>query len=336
MTEAFKLVETWRGELTESRHRGHVVIADAQGIRASWGDPDAIIYPRSSCKMIQALPLIESGAAAKAGLTSEHLALSCASHDGAPIHTDPVEAWLVALGLSEADLRCGPQVPADPADRFALHDAGKSPCQLHNNCSGKHAGFLTLNKHLGGGPEYVEFEHPVQQAAKAAFEEMTGETIAGYGRDGCSAPNFACSMAGLARAASAMARPNELGKSRGDAARALVSAMMEHPLLVAGSGRACTELMEAAKGRAVVKTGAEGVFLAILPDLGVGVALKIEDGATRASEAVTAAILAYLGILDVNDPAVQARMNAPMPSRRGLRAGGVRLDSNFAAELGLA
>jgi len=335
MNNACKLVETWRGEMTESRHLGHVVITDAQGVRASWGDANAVIYPRSSCKMLQALPLVESGAAAQAGLTSEQLALSCASHSGAPMHTERVEKWLGTLGLGETDLRCGPQPPYKFADSLALHDAGAKPCQLHNNCSGKHAGFLTLNKHLGGGSEYVEVDHPVQQAVKAAFEEMIDETSPGYGFDGCSAPNFACSMAGLARAASAMARPESLGKTRGEAARALVSAMMAHPLLIAGEGKACSELTAAANGRAVVKTGAEGVFLAILPDLGVGVALKIEDGATRASEAAMAAILVHLGILDAEHPAIQARMNAPMLNRRGMHAAGVRLDPAFAASLNL-
>ena len=335
MADSFKLVEAWRGDLPESLHRGHVVIADESGLRACWGDADAVIYPRSSCKMIQALPLIESGAASSAGLTSEQLALSCASHNGAQIHTKRVEAWLKGLGLTETDLRCGPQQPDAVEDRLALHDAGQSPCQLHNNCSGKHAGFLTLNAHLHGHADYIEIDHPVQIAIKQAFEEMTGETSPGHGIDGCSAPNFACTMAGLARAASAMARPDTLGKARGNAARSLVCAMMAHPLLVSGEGRACAELMVAAKGRAAIKTGAEGVFLAILPDMGVGVAIKIEDGATRASEAAMAAVLVHLGVIAADDPAVQARLYKPLPSRRGLRAGGLRPHPGFAAALGL-
>ena len=335
MADSFKLVEAWRGDLPESLHRGHVVIADKGGVRASWGDADAVIFPRSSCKMIQALPLIESGAAASAGLSNEQLALSCASHLGAPMHTTRVETWLAGLGLAEADLRCGPQQPDALSDRFALHDAGKQPCQLHNNCSGKHAGFLTLNAHLGGHADYIEIDHPVQIAIKQAFEEMTGETSPGYGVDGCSAPNFACTMAGLARAASAMACPDSLGKARGEAATRLVNAMMEHPLLVAGEGGASTELMVAAKGRAAIKTGAEGMFLAIIPDMGVGVAIKIEDGTTRASEAAMAAVLVHLGVLAANDPAVQARLYRPLPSRRGLRAGGLRPHTDFAAALGL-
>ncbi|MEX0970297.1 MAG: asparaginase [Paracoccaceae bacterium] len=335
MADSIKLVEAWRGDLPESLHRGHVVIADAQGIRASWGDAGAVIFPRSSCKMLQALPLLETGAAAKYRLTTEQIALSCASHNGAPMHTERVSAWLSGLELGESDLRCGTQQPAELDDQFALHDAGQQPCQLHNNCSGKHAGFLTLNAYLGGHADYIELDHPVQIVIKQAFEEMTNETSPGYGVDGCSAPNFACTMAGLARAASAMARPDTLGAARGAAARSLVSAMMAHPKLVSGEGRACAELMAAAKGRAAIKTGAEGVFLAIIPDLGIGVSIKIEDGTTRASEAAMAAVLVHLGILDADDPAVLARLYKPLPSRRGFDAGGIRPHADFAKALGL-
>ena len=211
-----------------------------------------------------------------------------------------VRRWLEGLGLGEADLRCGPQVPEDREERHRLRAAGEAPCQLHNNCSGKHAGFLTLGRELGGGPEYIDPDHPVQKAVRAAFEEMTGEDSPGYGIDGCSAPNFACTLAGLGRASAKMAAPEGLGPAMAEAARTLVSAMAAHPLLVAGNGRACSELMTAAGGGVAVKTGAEGVFLAILPQQRLGVALKVEDGATRASEAAMAALLVRLGVLAGN------------------------------------
>lgn len=319
MTDAAVLADLWRGERVESRHRGHAVVCDARGaIRASWGDPRAIVYPRSSCKMLQALPLLESGAGA--GLSTERLALACASHQGAEMHVSRVSAWLADIGLGERDLRCGPQVPDDAGERRRLRDADAAPCQLHNNCSGKHAGFLTLNRHLRGGAEYVDPAHPVQRAARAAFEEMCGETSPGYGIDGCSAPNFAGSLHGLARAMARMADPTGLGRVRGEAARRLVSAMLAHPLLVAGEGRACSELMAAMGGHVAVKTGAEGVFAAILPESGLGIALKIEDGATRASECAIAAILVRLGLLDAKDPAAARRLAPMLPSRRGLPA----------------
>jgi L-asparaginase II len=320
------LVEVVRGQMVESVHRGAAVICTPSGeIVEAWGDPSRTMYSRSSCKMLQALPLVESGAFDAAGLGPEHLALSCASHDGAAIHTSRVTAWLAGLDLSEADLRCGPQIPDDANARGELRACGCGPDQTHNNCSGKHSGFLTLNRHLGGGSEYIDIDHPVQQAVKAAFHEMTGDDYAGYGVDGCSAPNFAGSLTGLATAMARMARPDQaLTGARAKAAGRLTAAMMAHPDLVAGEGRACTVLMRALNGAGAVKTGAEGVFVAILPGLGFGVAIKIDDGGTRASECVMAALLVRLGLLDAADPAVLARAYAPDRNRRGLLVGGIR------------
>ncbi len=325
MKEAEALVEVWRGELLESSHLGHAVVCDSTGaIVEAWGDPDRIIYPRSSAKMIQGLPLVESGAADAAGLGTEHLALACASHQGAPEHTERVERWLSDLGMTDADLRCGEEFPRDEETGHAMIRAHAQPCQWHNNCSGKHSGFLTLNRHLGGGTEYVEIDHPVQKAARDAFEEVTGMDSPCYGIDGCAAPNFATSVHGLARAMARFAAAGQGGGVRDAAAARLRDAMMAHPSLVAGQGRACTELMRALDGRGALKTGAEGVFVGILPELGMGIALKIADGATRASECALAAILVRLGVLDRNHPATIKRMNPPIPNRRGMTTGEIR------------
>ncbi|MFO1208290.1 MAG: asparaginase [Amaricoccus sp.] len=330
MADAVPMVEVWRGNVAESHHRGHAVVCDASGaVVAAWGDPDAVILPRSSCKMLQALPLVESGAAD--GLDSERLALACASHQGAAMHVTRVERWLTDMGMGESDLRCGPQVPDDRAERERLRADGEAPCQLHNNCSGKHAGFLTLNRRLGGGADYVEIDHPVQRAVRGAFEEMTGAASPGWGVDGCSAPNFATTVHGLARAMARMADPRGLGPAREAAAGRLVAAMLAHPLLVAGEGRACSELMAAMGGRVAVKTGAEAVFVAILPERGLGVALKIEDGATRGSESAIAAILVRLGVLDAAHPAARRRLDPPILSRRGAVTGALRPDPTFFA-----
>lgn len=323
MAKSVDLVEVWRGELLESVHQGHAVVCDGAGeIVNAWGDPEAIIYPRSSCKMIQALPLLESGAGAH--LREEQLALSCASHNGAAIHTDRVNTWLGELGLSDADFRCGTQIPDDRDARYALIRAFEEPCQVHNNCSGKHAGFLTLNKHLGGDADYEKVDHPVQMACKAAFEEVTGETSPGYGIDGCSAPNHACSLHGLARSMSFFASAHDRSDLRSQSAVKLREAMMAYPELVAGETRACTELMRAMGGRVAIKTGAEGVFTAIIPEQRIGVALKISDGATRASECAIAAILVKLGVLDPKHPAAIARLSPEIQSRRGIHAGDIR------------
>lgn len=315
------MVELWRGELLESVHRVRAVVVDGAGaVVEAWGDPGGVIYPRSSSKMVQALPLVESGAAE--GLSSERLALACASHGGAPMHTERVAAWLAEMGLSDDDLRCGAHVPSDRPTAEAMARAGEKPCQVHNNCSGKHAGFLMLARHLGAGPEYVEVDHPVQVAAKAAFEEVTGEVSAGWGVDGCSAPNFACSLEGLARAMGAYAAAGGQSGTRAAAQARLVAAMMAHPELVAGEGRACTELMRACAGRAALKTGAEGVYVGILPGARpLGFALKVEDGATRAAEAVTAALLVRLGALEASHPVARRLTAGAQRNWRGLATG---------------
>ncbi|WP_299956218.1 asparaginase [uncultured Roseobacter sp.] len=320
MTQAVPMVEIWRGDFLESAHSGHAVVCDDSGqIVEAWGDPEAIVLPRSSAKMIQALPLITSGAAEAAGLTSEHLALACASHNGAAIHTTRVESWLEARGLSDAALRCGPQVPDDRPAREAMICAHESPCQIHNNCSGKHAGFLTLAQHLGAGPEYVDADHPVQKACLDAFESTTKEPSPGFGIDGCSAPNFATSLTGMARAmAHFAAAPTDSAEAQ------LHQAMRQHPDLVAGEKRSCTELMRAMDGKVAIKTGAEAFFIAILPEQKLGVALKIVDGTTRASECAIAAILVKLGVLEQDHPATRKRMNAPITNRRDIQTGWIK------------
>ena len=317
MTQPAPFAEIWRGPFLESAHLGHAVICDETGqIVEAWGNPEQVILPRSSSKMIQALPLIQSGAADAAGLGTEQLALACASHNGAAIHTDRVKRWLKDLGLGDDDFRCGPQEPADRDAMEAMIRADESPCQVHNNCSGKHAGFLTLSRHLKAGPEYIDPDHPVQKACLDAFEAVTGETSPGYGIDGCSAPNHASTLHGMARAMAHFAAAPD-----GSAERRLHEAMRLHPELVAGEGRACTELMRALDGKVALKTGAEGFFIAILPERKLGIALKAACGTTRAAECAIAALLVRLGALDKDHPATLKRMNAPILNRRDIETG---------------
>ena len=317
MTKPAPFAEIWRGPILESVHSGHAVICDDTGqIVQAWGDPNAVVLPRSSSKMLQALPLITSGAADAAGLTTAQLALSCASHNGAAIHTDRVQDWLKTLGLSDGAFRCGPQDPDDKDAHEALIRAHEAPCQMHNNCSGKHSGFLTLTKHLKAGPEYIDIDHPVQKACLEAFENATQETSPGYGIDGCSAPNHACTLHGMARAMARFASAPD-----GSAEVRLHEAMRLHPELVAGEGRACTELMRAMDSKVALKTGAEGFFIAILPEQKLGIALKAACGTTRAAECAITALLVKLGALDANHPAALKRMNAPILNRRGIKTG---------------
>ena len=330
MGKPIPMVELWRGGLLESTHLGHAVLVyDTGQIVQAWGDPERIIFPRSSCKMIQALPLVESGAADAYGLTTAQLALSCASHQGAALHVNAARDWLAGIGLGEPDLRCGSHEPYDNAERDRLICDHEGPCQLHNNCSGKHSGFLTVTKHLKAGPEYVEIDHPLQKAIRAATEEVTGETVAGYGIDGCSAPNFAMSVAGLARAMAEFAKAGAGGSVRERAMQRLRDAMAAHPEYVAGEGRSCTELMRAMGGRVAIKTGAEAVFIAMIPEKKLGLAMKIEDGNSRASEAALVGILTQLGVLDAAHPMAQKRLPAPQTNCRGFTTGELRLSDGF-------
>lgn len=324
MTEPVDFVELWRGGRLESVHRGHaVVIGEGGDIVHAWGDPSAVTYPRSSAKMLQAVPMVESGVADRFGLTEAQLALSCASHSGAAIHTNPVQAWLKDLDLGDDAFMCGEQWPSDVPARDGLIKADTSPCRYHNNCSGKHCGFLTMTKANGWGPDYTAIDHPLQVTIKQVFEELVEETSPGWGIDGCSAPNHAVSMIGMGRAMATFACADD-SSTRGAAMVRLRTAMMAYPELVSNTDRACNALMRAAPGKVAVKTGAEGYFIAILPDQRMGVALKIMDGTTRASECAMAAILCKLGVLDANDPAVKAYRNPDLKNFAGLITGDMR------------
>ncbi len=329
--KAQEMVELWRGGLLESTHRGHAVVCDQAGqIVQAWGDPGRVIFPRSSAKMMQALPLVESGAADAFGLTEAQLALACASHQGADIHVNLARSWLTGLGLDEPDLRCGAHEPSDRAEGDRLVRAHAAPCQFHNNCSGKHSGFLTVNKHIKGGSEYIEIDHPLQKSIRAAVEEVGDEAISGWGIDGCSAPNFATSVGSIARAMSRFAIASETGSTRERAMFRLSRAMARYPELVAGEGRACTELMRAMGGRVAIKGGAEAVYVAILPDQKMGIALKIEDGNERASQAALVSLLVGLGALDPCHPLAQKRLPAVQKNWRGFTTGELRLSQGFA------
>lgn len=324
------MIEVWRGALAEETHFGHAVVVGRDGrILHAWGDPQALIYPRSSCKIIQALPLLESGAADIFGLGSRHLALACASHTAAAVHTDLVSDWLAAIGRGESDLRCGPQVPGDAAARDDLVRRGESPCQLHNNCSGKHTGFLTLTKHLKADAEYLDIDHPVQRAFRDAFADLTGQDATQWGVDGCSAPNFVCTVNGLAQSMARLANAGRSGGVRDQAAKRLVDAMRAHPELVGGEGNSCTDLMRAMAGRGIAKVGGSDVYAAMLPEQGIGIAVKMIDGSALAVRAAITALLVKVGALDVGHPVVAQYLTGPTTNRRGLVTGGLRVADGF-------
>jgi len=330
MTDPVLVTQT-RAGYVERAHLGRVAIVGPDGdLVFALGDVAAPMLPRSSCKILQAIPMVESGAAAAMKLTPQRLALSCASHQGSHSHAGLAKTWLEEMGLTEADLECGPQPPSDETTFYDLRDRGEAPSQLHNNCSGKHTGFLCQARHLGAPTEgYIDPSHPVQQRIAEMTADLAGEELSPHAIDGCSAPNFGVSLTGLARAMAKIASAEtSLTGARRDAAIALRQAKAAHPFEVAGEGRACTDLMRAGDGL-VVKTGAEGAFTAILPDRGMGVALKINDGETRAAEAAMTSILVALGALSADDPRVAKWLSFTQVNRRGVICGETRAEDSL-------
>ncbi len=323
------LVEILRGEHVESVHRGAVAVCDAAG-RAllEVGNVAQPVFPRSAVKAIQAMPLVESGAADALRFGDRELALACASHRGEAAHVELARSMLVGAGLDESALECGSHWPGNHDATIALARSGGMPTALHNNCSGKHSGFLCTCTHIGLEHQgYVSFEHPFQATIREVMENVT-EAPHGAGNfaiDGCSIPTYAIPIRNLALGFAKMATGERLSADRARAAKRLLSACMAEPFFVSGSDAADLSLMQAAPGRIFVKTGAEGVYCAAIPDLGLGIALKCDDGAGRAAEAMVATVLSRL--LNA-DEALSARLDElarpVIPSRKGVPVGSVR------------
>lgn len=326
------LVEILRGGIVESRHRGALAVVDADGqIVLSMGDVERPVFPRSAVKAIQALPLVESGAADAYGFEAADLALACASHSAESAHIERARSMLARGGLDESALECGVHWPSERSVLLAMARAGQEPTAIHNNCSGKHAGFLCTCRYLGiATKDYISARHSFQEIERRVLEDVTGAPHDESNRatDGCSIPTYAIPLEALARGFARMVSGRGMAAQRASAAKRLVEACMAEPFFVAGTGRACTELMKLAPGRIFVKTGAEGVFCGGLPELGFGFALKCDDGATRASEAMVAALLSKL--LDF-DPVLSGRLDV-MANRRQYNWSGIETGEIRAAE----
>lgn len=324
------LVEVTRGDMVESRHRAAVAVVDARGtVAMSAGDIDRAVYPRSAIKPLQALAFVEAGAADRYGLGLQEIALACASHSAEPAHVALVRAWLARIGCTAGDLECGAHVPVNPAAARALVAAGLDPGQEHNNCSGKHSGFLTLARHLGVPTAgYIGIDHPVQRAVRAVLSDMVGLDLAAapVGIDGCGIPQYGIPLRAVACGMARLADDGATGGARRDAARRVRAAMAAHPLLTSGTGRYCKRLSDVLGARALVKTGAEGVYAAALPDRGLGVALKVDDGAGRAAEVAIAHVLERLGVIDASDRAALGdALSPPVLNVAGRRVGEIRV-----------
>ncbi len=323
------LVRESRGGWIESFHRGAFAVADAQGcILASLGDIERKVFPRSAIKLIQALPLVESGAAAAYGLSEIELALACASHGGEPPHVSAVEAWLKRIGCTERDLDCGPHMPSYQPAAQALVRAGQAARRVHNNCSGKHTGFLTLAKHLNAPiAGYDAPSHPVQQRVIAALSELSSVASSDFeiGIDGCGAPNFAMPLGALATAFARVADPASLARARRAAILRLRAAVKAKPFYLAGTARLCTRIIESGAD-VIPKTGAEGVYVASLPSLKLGLALKIDDGARASAQCLVIALLVGLGAIAADAPLARELLDQPIMNTQNKIVGARRPD----------
>lgn len=293
-----------RGGTIESRHNVHGVLAAPDGaLEHIWGNGALIMFPRSAFKAMQALPLVESGAADAFQLPEEALSMACASHNSEPVHVDLAGAWVEKIGLSVADFGCGAHWPRLHDDLAAMISAGEKPDGRHNNCSGKHAGMLTVAQHLGAPVEtYLNRDHPVQQAISDAVSELSDFDLGAtdWGVDGCSAPNPSMPLASLAIAAARVAEANagRLGRVRADACERLLTAQGKFPYHIAGRERLDTELARATDGRIIAKIGADGVYVVYFRDLKRGLALKSEAGTDAGLYGGLWEVFSILGLLD--------------------------------------
>ncbi len=289
------LVDITRGGRVESAHRGAAAICDASGaVVFSVGDIDSAIFPRSAVKSMQALPLLETGAAARLGLTDAEIALACSSHNGEEEHVATAASMLAKAGRDVSCLECGSHWPSHDAATRRLAATGGTPSALHNNCSGKHSGFVCLACDQGHDPKgYISPDHPTMRMVTAALSEMTGTVLdaSNRGTDGCSIPTFAIPLRGLATGFARYGTGNGMAPDRAAAAAKIRAAVAANPFFVAGTGRLDTQLMTALGARVFCKGGAEGVFCASIPELGYGIAVKCDDGAGRAAGVAGAALV---------------------------------------------
>jgi L-asparaginase II len=321
------LVEVTRGSDVECTHAGSVAVVDTRGtLLYQAGDPHFLTFTRSTIKPFQAAPFLRDGGPARFGYTAPEIALLCASHSGEKMHTDAVQDMLRKAGCDEHHLRCGCHIPM----RYGANDrvpAEETFNQLHNNCSGKHAGFLAACVQHGHALDsYLEPAHPLQQAVRASVAHFAGmpEQDLRMGIDGCSAPNYALPLSRLALAYARLAQgaPDaEYGDALGD----LYRAMTAYPELVSGTGRNDLAFMQAAPGDWVAKIGADGVQVIGVRSAGLGIAIKVADGNMRALYTAAVAVLQQLGLVAVPERSPLAPWLRPqLHNFMGLHTGEVR------------
>jgi L-asparaginase II len=333
-----ELVHATRGDIVESTHRGALAVVDADGASVCVvGDVQRPVFPRSAVKVLQALPLVTSGAAEDFGLTDEELALACASHNGETRHVNAARSMLAKAGLDDGALECGAHWPGNEAAQRELARTVSAPGAIHNNCSGKHAGFICVGclmaRKAGADPRafvrgYVQRDHPVMREIGAALAAATGCDLdqAPVGTDGCSIPTYGIPLKNLATAFARVGTEVGLSAEHAAAARRLRTAVAKAPFFVAGTGRFDTRVMERLGERVFCKVGAEGVFCAALPEQGLGVAIKIDDGNNaRAAEVVMAAVVESLVRLERDEREFMRGLSElPLKNWNGIEVGSLR------------
>ena len=320
------LVNSWRGDVIENRHRGAIAICDVQGrLLHQWGDVEAPVYPRSAIKLLQALPLVESGAADHFGLSAAELALACSSHSAEAVHIDAIGDWLDRIGLEPTALECGAHAPLDEAAANALLIHGVAVTPIHNNCSGKHTGMLTVSRFLGETTSgYIDRDHPAQQRWFDTLGDLADVDMRRlpWNYAGCGIPVIAMPLKAIATAFARAAAPETLDAGRAQAIEHLTDAIAANPRMIAGSGRLGSEVIAGCGDRILVKSGADGVYTALLRHRGIGIAVKIDDGNGVAAEVAILAALDRIGALTADDRALlQARIRVPICNTRSVITG---------------
>jgi L-asparaginase II len=315
-----------RGDVAESVHVGSVAVVDRSGrLLHSAGDAFFLTMTRSALKPFQALPFVAAGGPARYGYTPAEIALLCASHSGEPRHVAAAAAMLAKAGNTDAELQCGTHAP------LAFETRGEvSPpppwSPLAHNCSGKHSGMLAYCSQCGWSKhDYLDWDHPLQHRIRHAVARYAGVEEAGlpWGIDGCSAPVYALPLANLAYAFARLTGDDDA--EYGSAARTLVDAMTAHPEMVSGAGRSDLALATAGRGDFVAKVGAEGVQAIGVRSRGIGIAIKVADGAQRGLHPATVTVLDQLGLLDEDQRKALAPWRQPaLRNYRGTRTGEVR------------
>jgi L-asparaginase II len=309
------LADVYRKDIIESCHRGSVIVVNHLGETVFFlGDVERDIYPRSSLKFFQAIPLVESGAADHFQLSDAEIALACSSHNAENIHTSAVQTWLNRMDLDIEDLENGPDMPQYEEAAFDLVRKNIKPTRVHQNCSGKHAGMLALAKFLAKGTHgYSEHAHGAQRAWMKTLSKLVDLDVENlpWERDGCGMPAIYMPMKQLALGCALFANPETVGGERGKAMQRIIQALQSNPVMVAGTDRCCSDVISATNGSVLVKTGAEAVYIAVLPEQGLGVALKIDDGSSRGSEVALGAVLSQLGAIDDKAAALLTKHFSP-------------------------